>query len=90
MKPLAYSSMEAFLAHYRILREASRSDGDGRALSDSERGALAEMERLTQSLTPAERDALFESAPDGEGARRRHRAEFKLRRILTARGILQG
>ena len=90
MKPLAYSSMEAFVAHYRILRELSRSAGDSRALNDSERGALAAMERLAQFLSPAERDALFDSAPDGEIARRRQRAELKLRRVLMARGILQG
>lgn len=90
MKSLAYSSMEAFLAHYRILRELSGFARDGRALSDSERDVLTAMECVMQSLSPAERDALFDRAPDSEMARRRQRAEIKLRGPLLARGILQG
>jgi hypothetical protein len=89
MKPPAYSSMEAFLAHYRILRELAHT-GDGGALNQSERETLAEMERLAASLTPGEHAALFDSAAAGERARRQQRAELKLRRVLLAHGIPQG
>jgi len=91
MKPPAYSSMEAFLAHYRILRELAHTGGGDRgALNQSERETLAEMERLAAPLSPGERAALFDSAAAGERARRQQRAELKLRRILRARGIPQG
>lgn len=82
--------MEAFLEHYRLLRALARSGGDGHALNGSERDALAAMERLAQFLSPAEREALFASAPDSATARRRQRAELRLRRALRERGILQG
>ena len=85
-----YSSMEAFLAHYRILRERSHADGEIHPLGDAERETLAAMDRLAAPLAPIERDALFDSAPDGDRARRHQRAELKLRRILLERGILRG
>ena len=85
MTPPVYSSMEAFRAHYFLLRGLARSG----ALSGSDRDALAAMESAVQSLLSADRDALFESATGGQAARRRHRAELKLRRALLARGILK-
>lgn len=92
-----YSSIAAFLAHYRALRGAARHPkGAAASLNAEERTWLAEMERLTSELAPAERDLLAEAEAGGAGAaasvirRRRERAEFKLARILAAHGILTG
>jgi hypothetical protein len=90
MKLRTYSSMEAFLAHYRILREQPHADGEIHPLDDAERETLAEMDRLAAPLAASERDALFDSTPDGARARRHQRAELKLCRILVGHGILRG
>jgi len=79
-----YSSLAAFLAHYRAL-ESSHN------LSPNERSLLAEMENLIDSTGPEAR-ALLDSdwANDAAGARRRERTERALRRALLERGALTG
>ncbi|MGA7873821.1 MAG: hypothetical protein WCA22_23275 [Candidatus Binatus sp.] len=83
MKIPAYSSLAAFLAHYRALK------------SDVSRGAdddqlFAEMSAVIASLAPETR-ADLDSTEDSAGARRhRERAELQLRRELSARGIVAG
>jgi len=78
---LSYSSLAAFLAHYRILKHA-------RALTDEERERLAEMTKLTELLAPSDREAIeSETAVSG---RRSERALRDLRRLLAERGVLSG
>jgi hypothetical protein len=76
-----YSSLAAFLAHYRALKsDASRSAGDAQL--------FAEMSAVLATLAPETRAAL-DSSEDSAGARRhRARAELQLRRALAARGIV--
>jgi hypothetical protein len=79
----AYSSLAAFLAHYRALKsDASRSANDEQL--------FAEMSAAIATLAPEVRVAL-ESTDDTAGARRhRARAELQLRRELAAGGIVTG
>ncbi|MGB0062353.1 hypothetical protein [Candidatus Binatus sp.] len=81
MKIPGYSSLAAFLAHYRALKsDASRGAGDDQL--------FAEMSAVLATLAPETRAAL-ESGEDNAGARRhRARAELQLRRALAARGIV--
>ena len=89
MKPHTYSSMEAFLAHYRLLKTPGFG-GKPRSLTDDGQSLLSEMERLIGILSPDEKSALLDSGETaGQIARRRERAELKLRRALLARGVLQ-
>ena len=83
MKILAYSSLAAFLAHYRALKsDASRGADDERL--------FAEMSAVIATLAPEARAAL-DSSEDTAGAKRhRERAELQLRRELAARGIVAG
>ena len=83
MKILAYSSLAAFLAHYRALKsDASRGADDERL--------FAEMSAVIATLAPEARAAL-DSSEDTAGAKRhRERAELQLRRELVARGIVVG
>ena len=83
MKIPAYSSLAAFLAHYRALKSAaSRSSNDEQL--------LAEMTAAIGALAPETRAAL-ESTDSNAGARRhRERAELQLRRELAKRGIVAG
>ena len=89
MKPGAYSSLAAFLAHRRALKRA----GEGR-LSAGELARSVEIEKIIASLAPEERAALEGEGADGgstgDGAARRHRerAEAALARELRARGVL--
>jgi hypothetical protein len=79
----AYSSLAAFLAHYRALKK------DGSRGSDDEQ-VFGEMSSAIATLSPEARAAL-DSTQDSAGARRhRERAELQLRRELGARGILAG
>jgi hypothetical protein len=91
----AYSSLEAFLAHRDALSAAARHMGDACELVSHERDLLALMDQTFEALDPGDRAALatVTSLPrptGGSVARRRARAERSLRRLLTARGILQG
>jgi hypothetical protein len=83
VKILAYSSLAAFLAHYRALKsDASRGADDERL--------FAEMSAVIATLAPEARAAL-DSSEDTAGAKRhRERAELQLRRELVARGIVAG
>ena len=79
MKLRAYSSISAFLAHYHAQRP----------LTADERRALAKMDALLRdTLTEGERVATSGPATNGATARRRARAELKLRHALAARGLL--
>jgi len=89
MKPGAYASLTAFLAHRRVLKHA----GAGTLAAD-ELARSAEMEKIIAALRPEERAALEAANNDDSfadaGAMRRHRerAELGLARELRARGLL--
>jgi hypothetical protein len=99
MKPRAYSSLAAFMAHYAALRSAhsDNAPSPARAESPDDAATLIEMERVIEELSEADRGALDDDAtppanaiPSGAAARHRARAELKLRRLLAARGLLAG
>jgi hypothetical protein len=79
-----YSSLAAFLAHYRALR------GDHDAGRAADGGRLAAMEQLIALLRAEERAAIESDSDAPEVARHRERAQLKLRRELLARGVLDG
>jgi hypothetical protein len=76
-----YSSLAAFLAHWRTLARAG-------ALEAGERARLAAMRELVARLRPEEQAALAAPAADGASARHRERAELRLARELRIRGLL--
>jgi hypothetical protein len=76
---LSYSSLAAFLAHYRILKRAAQ-------LTEEERERLAEMTKLAELLAPSDREALESDTP----GRRSERALRNLHRLLAERGVLSG
>lgn len=89
MKLETYSSLAAFLAHWRALKHATVD-----ALAADELARSAEMNEIIAALRPEERAAL-EAANNndksaGAGAARRHRerAELRLARELRKRGLL--
>ncbi len=98
MKPGAYASLTAFLAHWRALKHASAGalnvDELARRNEMDELARRNEMDEIIALLRPEERAALeAASANDrsaGAGAARRHRerAELRLARELRARGLL--
>jgi hypothetical protein len=78
-----YSSLAAFLAHYRALKSApSRSPDDERL--------FAEMSAAIATLAPETRAAIDSTEYDSTANRHRERAEVRLRRELSLRGILAG
>jgi hypothetical protein len=79
----AYSSLAAFLAHYRALKSSA-------GYSEDKNRLLAAMETAIGALSPEERAALESGAADGTARRHRERAELKLSRELAARGMLAG
>jgi len=83
MKTPAYSSLTAFLAHHRALRNSSSRGAEDELL-------LADMSAVLNTLPPDELSAL--TLIDDKPASRRHRerAELRLRRELIARGIIAG
>jgi hypothetical protein len=91
MKPDAYASLAAFLAHWRALRHAPAG-----ALAADDPVRRAEMDKLIAALRAEERAALEaantggESASGGAARRHRERAEASLARELRARGLLAG
>jgi hypothetical protein len=100
VKPRTYSSMEAFVTHWRALRAAAtRSTDSTNALSADEKELLHAMDAALEGLAPTERAAL--EAADGAAstdhsigaanmhARRQQRAIAKLLPMLTAAGWLQ-
>jgi hypothetical protein len=86
MKPRAYSSLTAFLAHHEALSSAR----DRRALGSADAAILAVMDSALAELSDAERAALSSAPADRSSAdaRRRARAELHLAHILDARGLL--
>lgn len=90
MNTRTYSSLEAFLAHYRALFAAARTRRGAAALSAEERDLLAAMRETIGSLGTLGEMALADTGADPAIARRRQRAERSLRRILAEQGILQG
>lgn len=81
MTPRRYSSVAAFVAHWRALVSARRAD----ALSNADADRLEAMEKNIGALTPAEREAIACDPPPttGEAARCYQRAELKVHRILA-------
>jgi hypothetical protein len=96
MNPPVYSSLEAFLAHYDALSAAAARRADAAStLGSHERDLLVVMDQTLDALDPGDRAAIaaVTSPPPpaaGAVACRRARAERSLRRVLAARGILQG
>ena len=98
MKPGAYASLTAFLAHWRALKHASAGalnvDELARRAEMDELARRNEMDEIIALLRPEERAALEAASADdgsaGAGAARRHRerAELRLARELRARGLL--
>jgi hypothetical protein len=98
MKPGAYASLTAFLAHWRALKHASAGalnvDELARRAEMDELARRNEMDEIIALLPPEERAALEAASADdrsaGAGAARRHRerAEVRLARELRARGLL--
>jgi hypothetical protein len=76
-----YSSLAAFLAHWRTLARAG-------ALSKDDRERLMAMQEILGALRPEELAALAASTNSGASARHRERAELRLARELRARGLL--
>jgi hypothetical protein len=83
VKNPAYSSLAAFLAHYRALKSAASHDSDDERL-------LAEMSATIATLAPEVRAALDSTEDTPAAKRHRARAEFQLRRVLVARGMVAG
>jgi hypothetical protein len=75
---LSYSSLAAFVAHYQILKRAAELTGE-------ERERLAEIDKLLESLAPADREAI-----ESGGGRRNERALRDLNQLLARRGVLCG
>jgi len=78
-----YSSLAAFLAHYRALKSDTARSADDDQL-------LVEISKAMAALAPEAHAAL--DSPDDTSSARRHRAraELQLRREATARGIVTG
>ena len=83
MKSVPYSSLAAFLAHYRALLSASSRTPDEDQIFDQMTTAIA-------ILSPELRAALDSSDSTASARRSRERAELHLRRELVARGIVSG
>jgi hypothetical protein len=83
MKSVPYSSLAAFLAHYRALASASPRTSD-------EDRIFVQMTAAIAILSPEQRAALDSSDSTASARRSRERAELHLRRELVARGIVSG
>jgi hypothetical protein len=81
MKTPAYSSLTAFLAHYRALQSAASRNADDDRL-------LAEMTSVLNTLPADELTALASTSDDPATRRHRERAHLHLSRELIARGIV--
>jgi hypothetical protein len=83
VKSPEYSSLTAFLAHYRALKSnPSRSPDDERLFT--------EMSAAIATLVPETRAAIDSTEDNSSANRHRERAEVRLRRELAARGIVAG
>ena len=83
MKSAPYSSLAAFLAHYRALATASSRTADENRLFEELSAAVA-------TLSSELRAALDSSDSTASARRIRERAELHLRRELVAREIVSG
>jgi len=83
VKSAPYSSLAAFLAHYRALATASSRTADENRLFEELSAAVA-------TLSSELRAALDSSDSTASARRIRERAELHLRRELVARGIVSG
>jgi hypothetical protein len=83
MKSPPYSSLAAFLAHYRALLSASSRTPDEDQIFDQMTAAIA-------TLSPELRAALDSSDSTASARRSRERAELHLRRELVAHRIVSG
>ena len=81
VKSAPYSSLAAFLAHYRALATASSRTADENRLFEELSAAVA-------TLSSELRAALDSSDSTASARRIRERAELHLRRELVARGIV--
>ena len=81
MKSAPYSSLAAFLAHYRALASAASRTSDEDRL-------FAELSAAVATLSPEQRATLDSSDSTASARRSRERAELHLRRELVARGIV--
>ena len=79
----AYSSLAAFLAHWRALQ---REQGKNPAPAKSP--VLEEMNRVVRGILGEEHRYLQEEPADSAARRHRDRAEARLRRELIARGTI--
>jgi hypothetical protein len=78
-----YSSLAAFLAHYRALKKVTSRGADDEKL-------FAEMSAMIATLAPEARAALDSIEDTASAKRHRERADLQLRRDLVARGIIAG
>jgi hypothetical protein len=83
VKNPAYSSLAAFLAHYRVLKSAA-------SLGPEDERLLAQMSTTIATLAPEVRAALDSTEDTPAANRHRARAEFQLRRELVAQGMVAG
>jgi hypothetical protein len=83
VKNPGYSSLAAFLAHYHALKSTPSRGPDDERL-------FAEMSAAIATLEPETRAAIDFTEDDPIANRHRERAEVRLRRELSARGILAG
>jgi len=88
VKPIQYSSLTAFLEHYKALKSSS-------SLAPEERSLLAEMHDLIAPVWPEiDKDISFlwadSAAESGEIKHRVERSARALRRELLVRGVLTG
>jgi hypothetical protein len=77
----AYSSVTAFMAHYRALKSSTNRSRDDEQL-------LGDMTATIATLQPETRVALDSTDDSPIAKRHRERAELQLRRELVARGIV--
>jgi hypothetical protein len=83
MKSRPYSSLAAFIAHYRALKALASRSSDEQQL-------FAEMTAALSALPPETRAALDSTDSSASAKRHRERAELQLGRELVARGIVSG
>ena len=83
MKSAPYSSLAAFLAHYRALASTSSRTSD-------EDQMFVQMTTAIATLSPEQRASLDSFDSTASARRSRERAELHLRRELVARGIVSG
>ena len=79
----AYTSLAAFLAHWRALKRENPKGGP-------EAARLAEMDGTIAEVLGTDAALLAKEDPGASDWRHRQRAESKLRRELLARGIVTG